>query len=378
MDQVSLNKNNQESVEFVNDLIIAVCMRDDVLEKHKPSLDSVAGLYDKCKNFVDFFLKIKNDGGQPSNLLIQKFRFLGKRAWLTDDTLSYLMDVLTGKKTIATKPVPEDKLPKEVSISSKNDDSSSNAAPNEESLTKATGHTKKFFDSLKKGGKWQLSFERGNFKKLFVVGWDFLWNKRKWIIGIAAVIAAIIILKPMIGALNFKNTREELLQNAIAKISLTAELGTVEYKVKLAHVEKDPNVISEYINNITSFFLGTNVAGERSMVIISTASLKAGVDLQGFSLENVHIDGNSIEVTLPRARLLSRNIDLNGTECYLYSGSWRKEYTLDETSKAKQIAEVELDKFVSKCNIIEEAQKNAEDFFRALLTQLGYNTIKFN
>jgi len=102
--------------------------------------------------------------------------------------------------------------------------------------------------------------------------------------------------------------------------------------------------------------------------------------LRGFSMNNVQADGSSIVVTLPKPIVFSQNIDLVGTECYLYSGSMRNEYTLLETSRAKQYAEEDLLNYVSKCRIIDDAQKNAEDFMTALLKQLGYTSIiiKFN
>ena len=373
--QFGLNKNKQEDVNFMNSLAIEVCINGVSLNKFKTKLDTVDGLYVKCEKFVALFLEMKGNGEHFSNVALNKFLFQGKQIWLTEETLSLLTAVLKGKSTNPAASSKNEEVPNEEYLTPSNNTLSSDDFPQEEYLKKESSFSDELPHTLEKDKDWHLNFKQISAKKLIAYGWSCLKINRKICVGIAVAIVALFVLWPSLWALKIRWENEARLQNAINKICLTTELGTVEYKVKLAHVEKDPNVIFDYINSMTSYVLGTSLAGERAMVIVSMATLKAGIDLRGFSKNNVHVDGNSIEITLPRAKILSRNIDLSNTDCHLYSSGLRSDYVLSETSKSKQYAEKDLLNFEEKCSIIEEAQKNAEDFLTALLKQLGYTTI---
>jgi len=381
MNQIVLNKNNPESVDYMNNLALAVCIKGEDLNNYKSTLNSVDGLYEKCEKFVSIFHEMEKNNGNFSNVAIKKLHFQGKQVWLTEVTLSLLMDVLKGKDIVSMTFPSDDIQPKEVYIAHDKEHLSLADLPQDKSLKRETAIFDRLLNFLRGSKDWLMSFDFGIIKNIMGRVWFFLWNHKKWAFGIAAVIVVLIVLLSGAMSLDSNNiSKETQLQDAIGKINFSAELGTVEYKVKLAHVEKDPNVVGDIINNMTSTIFGRNAVGERALVIVSMATLKAGVDLRGFSMNNVQADGSSIVVTLPKPIVFSQNIDLVGTECYLYSGSMRNEYTLLETSRAKQYAEEDLLNYVSKCRIIDDAQKNAEDFMTALLKQLGYTSIiiKFN
>ena len=93
-------------------------------------------------------------------------------------------------------------------------------------------------------------------------------------------------------------SKEEMLQQRVQSMAASAELGTVEYTVKKIVKCDDKQ---------------TFAIGDRKTLFRSTAYLKAGVDLSGFTADNVQIDGKNVTVTLPHAKLLSFNMPAEET-----------------------------------------------------------------
>ena len=73
-------------------------------------------------------------------------------------------------------------------------------------------------------------------------------------------------------------SKEEMLQQRVQSMAASAELGTVEYTVKKIVKCDDKQ---------------TFAIGDRKILFRSTAYLKAGVDLAGFTANNVQIDGKT-------------------------------------------------------------------------------------
>lgn len=83
------------------------------------------------------------------------------------------------------------------------------------------------------------------------------------------------------------SSKEKEISERVQRLTESAELGTVEYKVKKIVKTNDDQWYS---------------IGERKILFSSTAYLKAGVKLDGFSTDDVQIDGRNVTVTLPHAR----------------------------------------------------------------------------
>ena len=90
-------------------------------------------------------------------------------------------------------------------------------------------------------------------------------------------------------------SKEEIVQQKIQSLTEMAELGTVEYTVKKIIKCNNDEYWYKY--------------GERKILFSSIAYLKAGIDMSGFTADNIVVDNetNSITATLPKAKLLSMN-----------------------------------------------------------------------
>ena len=140
-----------------------------------------------------------------------------------------------------------------------------------------------------------------------------------------------------------------------------AELGTVEYTVKKIVKTNDDQWYS---------------VGERKILFSSTAYLKAGVDMAGFSADNVKIEGKSVTVTLPHAKLLSFNMPAEETQTVFESyGFFRSKFSADEQNYILQLGEKNIREDVPNMGILQDAENNVKDIFTAMLSQMGFETI---
>lgn len=160
---------------------------------------------------------------------------------------------------------------------------------------------------------------------------------------------------------------EDSINKKIMGIESMAELGTVEYTV-------------------TKIIKANDAAwyryGDRKILFSSVAYLKAGIDMQEFSMNNVTInkEENSINVILPKAKLLSFNMPPDKIhEIFNETTGTRSEFTPEEINDLKIQAENAIRKDIPNLGILQDAENNAKGFFKVLLTQLGFEiiTIKF-
>lgn len=154
----------------------------------------------------------------------------------------------------------------------------------------------------------------------------------------------------------------------MAELEQTAELGSVEYVVKKVIKATDEAKWYQY--------------GDRKILFGCTAYLKAGVDLSNFTNEDVIIDEeeSSIIVTLPHARLLSINMPPSETKLiYEQVPTFRGNFTASESNGLLKQGEEEILSQVEDLGILTDSEKNVKDFFKAMLTQMGFKviTIKF-
>lgn len=145
------------------------------------------------------------------------------------------------------------------------------------------------------------------------------------------------------------------------ELTTMSELGTVEYTV--SKVIKCNDQIWYKV-------------GDRKILFSCQAHLKAGIDMSQFRPENVVVSGRTIEVTLPQPALLSMNMPAEEAKLvYEKTGALRCNFTAQERNLLLQQGEEAIRNDVPNLGILNDAKKNAEMFFTALLKQLGYNTI---
>ncbi len=178
------------------------------------------------------------------------------------------------------------------------------------------------------------------------------------------LLALLLILPP---ACSRRASLQDRLLESISMLSRTAELGTVEYTVRKAVKARDEG----------DWFK----IGNRRILFSCTARLKAGIRLDAIPLDRIVVDEEerSVSMVLPHAVVLSINIppELIRLEYEDVTG-FRSHFDDRERQALLKQGEREIVRDLPKLGILTEAETNAEEFFRSMLTQMGFENIQIN
>ena len=148
------------------------------------------------------------------------------------------------------------------------------------------------------------------------------------------------------------------------------ELATVEQTVQSIVVEEEN---ASVFNQPLPEFL----TGER-LLLVATGEVEAGVNLDDLEEDDVRVLGETVTVTLPEARVLDSSLDEDATKLYDRDRGLLKIQGNDELiEEARREALEQIEGEAMNNNVLEQAQNNAEDSIRALVTSLGYEKVSF-
>jgi hypothetical protein len=116
--------------------------------------------------------------------------------------------------------------------------------------------------------------------------------------------------------------------------------------------------------------------GSRRILISCRAKIKAGVDLKEIKESDIVIDGNTIEITLPKPKVVSFEMDPNHikTEVVEVTGL-RANFTQEEKNIILQKGEEAIRRDLKYLNILDDAQKNATNFVVQFYKQQGFEKV---
>lgn len=117
------------------------------------------------------------------------------------------------------------------------------------------------------------------------------------------------------------------------------------------------------------------LAGDRILMIVHGQSI-AGIDLSQLRREDVHIDGQSIRVTLPASQLFVTTIDNQRTRVYARSTGLLTSADQNLESETRARAQDQLQKDALKDGILDAARKNACATVTTLLYGLGFQHVE--
>lgn len=180
---------------------------------------------------------------------------------------------------------------------------------------------------------------------------------------IILLVAAAVAVAIGVAATSGSCSKKQDVSEKILQLREMSELGTVEYTVK--------KVISA--NDTTWYKLG-----DRKIYFTCEAVVKAGVDLKRFSASNVKISdgGRTVAVVLPRAKILSVNLPPHKIqEKYCSVTGFRSSFTPEERLALQRQAEVDIRRKVQESGICADAERNAAELVRTLLSGGGREVV---
>jgi hypothetical protein len=156
----------------------------------------------------------------------------------------------------------------------------------------------------------------------------------------------------------------------VTQIQKTSKLYTSEYRVhKIITHDDELQLKGSFMKQD---FEITLPAGKRKVAIPIDATLKAYIDFDGFSEQNVQRQGNKINILLPdpKVQLTSSKIDHRNIKKYV--ALLRRDFTDAELTSYERQGREAIIKSVPAMGIVESARKNAARTLIPMIKQLGY------
>jgi hypothetical protein len=150
----------------------------------------------------------------------------------------------------------------------------------------------------------------------------------------------------------------------IHSVRSLARLETIRYSVE--------KVITAETNQGPFGFL----FGDR-LVLIAHGIVIAGVDLGKLIPEDLELRGGVLYVSLPDPEIFLATLDNEKSYVYNRDTGLLTHGDFQLETEARQAAEAEIKKAALEDGILEQADKNAEDFLERLLRDLGYPEVIF-
>ena len=119
--------------------------------------------------------------------------------------------------------------------------------------------------------------------------------------------------------------------------------------------------------------------GNRRILISTEAVVKAGVDLQGVTADDVVIKGDAVRLTVPPPKLFSISIPPDKINVLYEDVSlFRNQFSAAEREGLLRQAEKQIRSLADSLGILKTAETNTEIFLRNLLQQGGYREVTIN
>ena len=156
-------------------------------------------------------------------------------------------------------------------------------------------------------------------------------------------------------------------KNKMETLAAAGELSTAEYTVEKIVKAEDCKWYT---------------IGDRKILFSCKAYLEGGIDMSKYDASKAVIDevAKTIEITLPKAQLLSLNIPSEEiTLKYQKISVTRSNFSAAERNNVLKQGEADIRADINNIGILKDAEANAVLFFTSMLKQLGYEhvTVKF-
>lgn len=150
----------------------------------------------------------------------------------------------------------------------------------------------------------------------------------------------------------------------VREVNSLARLETIQYSVE--------KVVTAETGQA---FLGV-LFGDR-LLLVAHGEVIAGVDLTKFTNEDIYIENGLLFVRLPEPEIFVATLDNERSYIYDRQIGFLRRGNTDLETAARRAAEVEIERAAINDGILEQAERNAEQFLRRLFEQMGFPEVVF-
>lgn len=164
----------------------------------------------------------------------------------------------------------------------------------------------------------------------------------------------------------------DTLQVLITQIQQCSRLYTAEYQIHKIVTHDDVLRLQGQLTG-QDYDVSLPMLGDRKIAIPIDATLKAYIDFDGFSAENVERDGTKITITLPdpKVKLTSTKVDHRNVKKYV--ALLRSDFTDQELTSYERQGRAAIIAAVPETGIVESARQNAARTLIPMMMQMGFS-----
>lgn len=164
----------------------------------------------------------------------------------------------------------------------------------------------------------------------------------------------------------------DTLQVLVTQIQQCSRLYTAEYQIHKIVTHDDVLRLQGQLTG-QDYDVSLPLLGDRKIAIPIDATLKAYIDFDGFSAENVERDGTKITITLPdpKVKLTSTKVDHRNVKKYV--ALLRSDFTDQELTSYERQGRAAIIAAIPETGIVESARQNAARTLIPMMMQMGFS-----
>src|SRR6185312_10021833 len=153
----------------------------------------------------------------------------------------------------------------------------------------------------------------------------------------------------------------------LQQVQTLSELVTVKYVVEKVEIWEDPP------SGLMQF-----VAGDNRILLLARGVVKAGVDFQKLKPEDLKVQGKTIWINLPPARITDAYLDDKETKVIERTTGFLRSFDKDLEQNIRRTAVDDMRLSASRGGILKDANERARAQLASFFHLMGYERVEFN
>ena len=154
----------------------------------------------------------------------------------------------------------------------------------------------------------------------------------------------------------------------VQQVQTLSELVTVKYVVEKVEIWQDP----------PSGLIAQFVAGDNKILLLARGVVKAGVDLRQLKPEDLRVDGKTIWINLPAARVTDAYLDDQETKVIERTTGFLRSFDKDLEQNIRRTAVDDMRQSASRGGILRDANERARTQLASFFKLMGFERVEFN
>jgi len=154
----------------------------------------------------------------------------------------------------------------------------------------------------------------------------------------------------------------------LQQVQTLSELVTVKYVVEKVEVWQDP----------PSGLIAQFVAGDNKILLLARGVVKAGVDLQQLKPADIRVDGKTIWINLPSARITDAYLDDKETKVVERTTGFLRSFDKDLEQNVRRTAVEDMRQSALRGGIVRDANDRARTQLASFFRVMGFERVEFN